>query len=54
MPKAKAVNSPESVMVPTVVFDEDHGAGALGVVVAVNVSVVLNSIELFPLITGDS
>ena len=54
VPKVKAENSPESVMVPTDVFDEDHGAGALGVVVAVNVAVVLYSIELFPLITGDS
>ena len=54
VPKVKAENSPESVIVPTDVFDEDHGAGALGVVVAVNVAVVLYSIELLPLITGDS
>ena len=54
VPKSNPVNSPESVMVPTDVFDEDHGAGALGVVVAVNVAVVLNSTDATPLTTGIS
>ena len=54
VPKARAENSPESVMVPTEVSEEDQGFDVLGVVVAVNIAVVLYSIELLPLITGDS